>query len=47
MINPEMIRDGIYARMSLSPRILSEEEKNQPSITHDVFQRARVDIMMV
>lgn len=38
---------GTFARMSLQGRVLGEEEKGEQSVTHKVFERARVDVVRI
>jgi len=38
---------GTYSQMTMLPRVISEEEQSQPSISHDVFDRARVDVVRI
>ncbi|OCT45177.1 DNA polymerase alpha subunit B [Cladophialophora carrionii] len=51
VINPGQLSKrkaaGTYSQISLHPRILSEEEKSARTVTHDVFERARVDVVRI
>lgn len=51
VINPGQLSKrkaaGTYARISLQPRILSDEEKEARTIAHNVFERARVDVVRI
>ena len=51
VINPGQLSKrkaaGTYSQISLHPRILSEEEKSARTVTHNVFERARVDVVRI
>jgi DNA polymerase alpha subunit B len=51
VINPGQLSKrkaaGTYSQISLHPRILSEEEKSARTVMHDVFERARVDVVRI
>lgn len=36
---------GTYAQMTLHPRILAEDEMEVKNVPHNVFERARVDVV--
>ena len=38
---------GTYAKMALGERKLSEEEREMKNVSHDVFERARVDVVRI
>ncbi|KAK5094296.1 DNA-directed DNA polymerase alpha subunit pol12 [Exophiala xenobiotica] len=38
---------GTYAQMTLLPRSIADEERSQASIPHDIFERARVDVVRI
>ncbi len=38
---------GTYAQISLQPRVMSEEEKAARTLPHNVFERARVDVVRI
>ncbi|KIW21452.1 hypothetical protein PV08_02032 [Exophiala spinifera] len=38
---------GTYAQISLQPRILSDEEKEAKNVVHNIFERARVDVVRI
>ncbi|KAK2749468.1 DNA-directed DNA polymerase alpha subunit pol12 [Myotisia sp. PD_48] len=38
---------GTYAQVALYPRVLTEEEQTKKSVTHNVYERARVDILRI
>ncbi|KAK5200133.1 DNA-directed DNA polymerase alpha subunit pol12 [Exophiala xenobiotica] len=38
---------GTYAQISLQPRVMSEEEKAERTLSHKVFERARVDVVRI
>lgn len=38
---------GTYSQMSLQPRIVSEEERSEKTLSHRVFERARVDVIRI
>ncbi|KAJ9653942.1 DNA-directed DNA polymerase alpha subunit pol12 [Neophaeococcomyces mojaviensis] len=38
---------GTYSQMTLLPRELSDEERSQTDVTHNVFERARVDVLRI
>lgn len=38
---------GTYARMALHPRRLTEDELNAAKVTHNVYERAKVDIVKI
>jgi DNA polymerase alpha subunit B len=51
VINPGQLSKrkaaGTYSQISLHPRDVAEEEKASKSITHNVFNRARVDVVRI
>lgn len=51
MINPGHISKRkaawTYARMTLHPRRLTEEEQHGKQLAHKVYERARVDILKI
>jgi DNA polymerase alpha subunit B len=51
VINPGQLSKrkaaGTYSQISLHPRLLSEEEQSSEGVTHNVFERARVDVMRI
>lgn len=51
VINPGQLSKrkaaGTFAQISLQPRILGDEEKEEKTVPHDVFKRARVDIVRI
>lgn len=53
VINPSTLSKrkaaGTYAQVSLQPRTISEEERvgDVKSVTHKVFERARVDVTRI
>ena len=38
---------GTYAKMALGGRRLSEEDREMKSVTHNVFERARLDVVRI
>jgi DNA polymerase alpha subunit B len=38
---------GTYVNMSLYPRELKEEEREEKNVQHRVFERARVDVVRI
>ena len=38
---------GTYAQMSLQPRMLADEEKEEKTVPHKIFDRARVDVVRI
>ncbi|KAK5449861.1 DNA-directed DNA polymerase alpha subunit pol12 [Exophiala xenobiotica] len=38
---------GTYAQISLQPRVMSEKEKAERTLPHNVFERARVDVVRI
>lgn len=38
---------GTYAQMSLHPRIVADDEREQKIVPHNVFERARVDVVRI
>ena len=38
---------GTFAQLSLHPRVLTEEEQSQANVPHEVYERARVDVMRI
>jgi DNA polymerase alpha subunit B len=35
---------GSYAQMTIHPRLVAEEERDQKQLSHNLYERARVDI---
>lgn len=38
---------GTYAKMSLGPRKLSEEESESRTVKHNIYERARVEVLKI
>jgi DNA polymerase alpha subunit B len=38
---------GTYAKMTLGARVLGEEERGMKNVPHNVFERARVDVVRI
>jgi len=38
---------GTYAHMSLQPRMMTEDERAAKNIPHNIFERARVDVLRI
>lgn len=38
---------GTYSQMTLVPRTMSEEERSEDKVLHNVFARARVDVVKI
>ncbi len=38
---------GTYAQMAIHPRVVSEEEQEQKNVSHNLYERARVDIVRI
>jgi len=51
VINPGQLSKrkaaGTYSQLSLHARTIAEDEKDAKTITHNVFNRARVDIVRI
>lgn len=51
IINPGQLSKrkaaGTYSQMTVTPRILSEEEKAERTVLHKVFERARVEVVRI
>jgi DNA polymerase alpha subunit B len=51
VVNPGYLskreKAGTYAKMIIYPRSLTGEEKASPVVAHQVFERARVDIVRI
>jgi len=51
VINPGYLskreKAGTYAKMTIYPRSLTDEERRSPVVAHQVFERARVDIIRI
>lgn len=38
---------GTYAQMAIHPRVVSEEEQEQKNVSHNLYERTRVDIAKI
>jgi len=38
---------GTFSQMSLHPRRLSDEERTKANVPHDVFERARINVVRI
>lgn len=38
---------GTYANMTLYPRVLGDDEREEKNVSHNVFERARVDVVRI
>ena len=38
---------GTYAQMALHPRVVADDEREMKSIHHNVFERARIDVVRI
>jgi DNA polymerase alpha subunit B len=38
---------GTYVTMHIQPRILSDEEREVSDVSHNVFERARVEVVRI
>jgi DNA polymerase alpha subunit B len=38
---------GTYAQMAIHPRVLTDEERQEKSVGHKLFERARVDVVRI
>lgn len=51
VINPGFLSKkrspGTFSQMRLLPRTVSEEEQSEEKIPHNVFERARIDIVRI
>jgi DNA polymerase alpha subunit B len=51
VVNPGYLskqkKTGTYAKMTVYPRPLTDEERGSSVVAHQVFERARVDIIRI
>ena len=51
VINPGQLSKrkaaGTYSQISLQPRIVAEDETSARTLPHNVFERARVDVVRI
>ena len=51
VVNPGYLskreKAGTYAKMTVYPRSLTDEERGSSVVAHQVFERARVDIVRI
>ena len=51
VINPGTISKhraaGTYANMALYPRVVADNEREEKELSHQVYERARVDVIRI